>query len=145
MTESNPFKFVYTSSKKIKFDPESNGKSLRVIKQESGKYYLKCTYIVYFRSHDGYCSQVEDCDKSGYELETQKLVVLYFSIPSDLIDELGSINHNLLDNESNLINNEQTDHYYKTWTNQSACSGSCECGYTDLYWPQFIEVVKQND
>ena len=144
MTESNPFKFVYTNSKKIKFDPESDGKNLRVIKQEPGKYYLKCTYIVYFRSHDGYCSEAENPDTTGYELETQKLVVLHFSIPSDLIDESGGVKPDLLDTEANIIKNEHTEHYYQRWTNQSACSGTCVCGYTDLYWPQFIELVKQN-
>ena len=34
--------------------------------------------------------------------------------------------------------------YYQKWYNQSACSGTCVCKYTDLYWPQFIELVKQN-
>jgi len=144
MTKFNPYKFVFTNTKKIKFEPESDGKNSRVIKQEPGQYYLKCTYIVYFRSHDGYCSETEDPDIVGYELETQKLVVLHFSIPSDLIDESGSVKPDLLDSEANIIKNEHTEHYYQKWFNQSACSGTCVCKYTDLYWPQFIELVKQN-
>jgi len=135
----NPFAFTFTTSKKIRFI-ESTGEELRVVKPEQGKEYLKCTYIVYFRSHDGYCSETEDPEDAGYELETQKLVVLYFTIPSDLTDSEGKFNLELLDGEANLINSDDTAHYFKTWTTESACCGVC--GYTNLYWPQFVEWVK---
>ena len=137
--KSNPFAFTFTSGNKIKFN-NSTGKELRVINPEQGKSYLKCTYIVYFRSHDGYCSETEDPDDVGYELETQKLVVLYFSVPSDLTDSSGNFNLELLDDEANLINSDETAHYWTKWTSESACCGVC--GYTDLYWPQYIEWVK---
>jgi len=135
----NPFAFTFTSGKKIRFI-ESTGEELRVTKTEQGNQYLKCTYIVYFRSHDGYCSETEDPEEAGYELETQKLVVLYFTLPSDLSDSAGNFNVDLFDDESNLINTDATAHYFKTWTTEASCCGVC--GYTDLYWPQFIEWVK---
>ncbi len=138
--KSNPFAFTYTGDKKIRFNSGSSGKELRVTKTVPGSSYLKCTYIVYFRSHDGYCSETEDPEKAGYELETQKMVVLYFNVPLDLSDETGSLNLDLLDAEANLINNEETKQYFSTWSSESACCGVC--GYTDLYWPQFIEWVK---
>jgi hypothetical protein len=140
-SKTNPFAFTTseTSSKKFKWMPGSDG-HLRVSKQEPGQYYLKCTYIVYFRSHDGYCSETEDPEEAGYELETQKLVVLYFSVPSDLTDNSGNFNAKLLDDQANLINSDETAHYFKTWSVESSCCGVC--GYTDLYWPQFVEWVK---
>ncbi len=86
---SNPFKFTYVqSTNKIRFsNPEA--KNTRVINRQPGQQLLKCTYIVYFRSHDGYCSEVEDYEQVGYELETQKLISLYFTVPSDLLDGSG--------------------------------------------------------
>lgn len=137
----NPFAFTISNanSKKIKWVSGSNG-HLRATTQEPGQCYLKCTYIVYFRSHDGYCSETEDPENAGYELETQKFVGLYFSIPSDLSDGSGNINAELLDDQANLINSDKTAHYFKTWSTESSCCGVC--GYTDLYWPQFIEWVK---
>ncbi len=77
----NPFKFTYVqSTNKIRFsNPEA--KNTRVTDGQPGQHYIKCTYIVYFRSHDGYCSEVKDYEQVGYELETQKLISLYFTIP----------------------------------------------------------------
>ncbi len=138
-SNSNPFAFSYTGKNKIKFHSESDG-HLRVSNQIPGQTYLKCTYIVYFRTHDGYCSETEDPDDAGYELETSKLVVLYFSVPEDLRNTDGNFNLDLLDDEANLINCEQTQMYFKSWSEQSACCGVC--GYTDLYQPQYIEWVK---
>ncbi len=137
--QTNPFAFACTSKNKIKFHTESDG-HLRVSTQVSGQTYLKCTYIVYFRLHDGYCSETEDPEEAGYELETSKLVVLYFSIPEELNGPDGNFNPDLLNDEANLINCEQTEKYFLSWSEQSACCGVC--GYTDLYQPQYIEWVK---
>lgn len=137
--QTNPFAFTCTGKNKIKFHPESDG-HLRVSTQVPGQTYLKCTYIVYFRTHDGYCSETEDPDEAGYELETSKLVVLYFSVPEDLTGPDNNFNLDLLDDEANLINCEQTEKYFKSWSEHSTCSGVC--GYTDLYQPQYIEWVK---
>ncbi len=137
---SNPFKFTYNqSTNKIRFD-RPDAKDARVTDRQSGHYYIKCTYIVYFRSHDGYCSEVEDYDEVGYELETQKLVTLYFTIPEDLTDESGGFDESLLDAECNLANNDRTFNYFLKWSNEASCCGVC--GYTDLYVPQYIEWIK---
>ncbi len=138
--QTNPFEFTFNGARaKIKFS-KIEAKNSRVNNPVTGQQLLKCTYIVYFRSHDGYSSEVDDYDQVGYELETQKLVCLYFTIPSELTDESGSLNPDLLDNEGNLLNNEHTQQYFIKWSNESACCGVC--GYTDLYVPQYIEWVK---
>lgn len=134
----NPFAFTYTGNNKIKFHNIQNG-HLRVSKQISGQNYLKCTYIVYFRTHDGYCSETEDPDDAGFEHENSRLVMLYFSVPEDLKDSDGNFNTDLLDNDANLINSNKTKKYFLTWSKESSCCGVC--GYTDLYQPQYIEYV----
>ncbi len=137
---SNPFKFTYNqSTNKIRFVvPEA--KNTRVINRQPGQQLLKCTYIVYFRSHDGYCSEVDDYEQAGYELETQKLISLYFTVPSNLLDGSGGLDEELLDADCNLVNNDITCNYFSKWSDESACCGVC--GYTDLYVPQYIEWVK---
>jgi hypothetical protein len=135
----NPFAFAYTGKNKIKFHDESYG-HLRVSNQISGETYLKCTYIVYFRTHDGYCSETEDPDDAGFEHENSKIVNLYFSVPEDLKDSDGSFNADLLDGEAKLINSDKTEQYFLSWSEQSSCCGVC--GYTDLYQPQYIEYIK---
>ncbi len=136
---TNPFAFSCTGKNKIRFHRQSDG-PLSVANQIPGQTYLKCTYIVYFRTHDGYCSETEDPDDAGFEHENSKLVVLYFYIPEDLTDSDGNFDMELLDNEANLINSDKTAQYFLSWSNQSACCGVC--GYTDLYQPQYIEWVK---
>jgi hypothetical protein len=66
--------------------------------------------------------------------------VLYFSVPEELNGPDGNFNPDLLNDEANLINCEQTEKYFLSWSEQSACCGVC--GYTDLYQPQYIEWVK---
>ncbi len=137
---SNPFKFTYNkSTKKIRF-VNSIATNSRVINRQPGQHLLKCTYNVYLRSHDGYCSEVEDYEQVGYENETQKLICLYFHIPSDLFDESGMLDESLLDNDGNLVNSERTCKYFSKWSDESSCCGVC--GYTDLYIPEYIEWVK---
>ncbi len=137
---TNPFKFTFDNShKKIRFSTEE-ASDLRVINKIPGNYYLKCMYIVYFRSHDGYCSEIEDYETSGYELESQKLVTLYFSIPDDLRNEQNEINLNFFDDTQNLKSiSPQYSDYFASWETESACCGVC--GYTDLYVPQFVEYI----
>lgn len=137
---SNPFEFTFDNShKKIRFSTE-DARQLRVINKVPGNYYLKCMYIVYFRSHDGYCSETEDGEIFGYELESQKLVTLYFSIPDDLRNEQNEINLNFFDDTQNLKSiSPQYSDYFASWETESACCGAC--GYTDLYVPQFIEWI----
>jgi hypothetical protein len=123
---TNPFSFTYENSKKkIKFYND-NARELRVINKQPGNYYLKCTYIVYFRSYNKY----ED------EPETQKMVTLHFSIPDDLRNDCGEIDLNLFDNNQNLKSSESA--YFTTWKNDYE---SDECKYTELYVPQFIEWI----
>lgn len=135
----NPFAFAYTGKNKIKFHHESYGR-LRVSNQISGETYLKCTYIVYFRTHDGYCSETEDPDDAGFEHENSKIVNLYFSVPEDFKDSDGSFNADLLDVEAKLINSDKTEQYFLSWSEKSSCCGVCR--YTDLYQPQYIEYIK---
>ncbi len=124
---TNPFTFTYDSSnKKIKFSNDS-ARQLRVINKVSNNYYLKCTYIVYFKCYNKY----ED------EPETQKMITLHFSIPDDLRNDHDEINLTLFDNNKNLKSPELSK-YFTSWKNDYE---SDECRYTELYVPQFIEWI----
>jgi hypothetical protein len=123
---ANPLKFTYDShEKKIKFCDDL-GRQLRVINKVHGDYYLKCTYIVYFKSYNKY----------EPEPETQKFTTLHFSIPSDLRNDLGEIDLTLFDNNQNLKSSDSP--YFTSWKREYE---SDESKYIELYVPQFIEWV----
>jgi hypothetical protein len=123
---TNPFRFTYDShEKKIKFCND-NARDLRVINKISGNYYLKCTYIVYFKTYNKY----------EPEPETQKITTLHFSIPNDLHNNLGEIDLTLFDDNQNL--KSQDSSYFTSWKKDYERD---ECKYTELYVPQFIEWV----
>jgi hypothetical protein len=123
---TNPFSFTYDSpKKKIKFCNDI-GRELRIINKVPSNYYLKCTYIVYFRSYNKY----------EEEPETQKIVTLHFSIPSDLRNTSGEINLSLFDSNQNLKSSDSI--YFTSWKNDYK---SDDCTYTELYVPQFIEWI----
>ena len=128
---TNPFSFSYESSKKkIKFYND-NARELRVINKQPGNYYLKCTYIVYFKTYNKY----------EPEAETQKFTTLHFSIPTDLRNDLGEIDLTLFDDNQNLKSLDSP--YFISWENEYE---SEESRYTELYVPQFIEwiIIKFN-
>lgn len=127
---SNPLRFTYDSlNKKIKFCNDST-RELRVINRQAGTYYLKCTYIVYFKTYNKY----------EPEPETQKFTTLHFSIPSDLRNESGEIDLTLFDDEQNL---KSTDSPYFTAWRHDYKSGDSDNEFTNIevYVPQFIEWV----
>lgn len=123
---ANPLKFTYDShEKKIKFCNDL-GRQLRVINKVHGNYYLKCTYIVYFKSYNKY----------EPEPETQKFTTLHFSIPTDLRNDTGEIDLTLFDDNQNLKSSDSP--YFTSWKHEYE---SDESRYVELYVPQFIEWV----
>lgn len=134
----NPLKFIFQNDQvKFKFGRYINnyGKSLYVKNTEVGKYYLKCSFKILFRSHSGYCSEQEE---DNYECEEEKIVKLYFNIPDVFLNSNGEINNELINDDSNLIYNDDTKILFEEWE-VSSCSGVC--GYTDLYTPILFEYV----
>ena len=123
---TNPLQFTYDShEKKIKFCNDTS-RQLRVINKVHGTYYLKCTYIVYFKSYNKY----------EHEPETQKFTTLHFSIPTDLRNDSGEIDLNLFDNNQNLKSSDSP--YFTSWKREYESDDS---SYIELYVPQFIEWV----
>lgn len=135
---SNPLRFQYD----IKNDEPiytnySYMKDIRVLEPDIGDVLLKMTVKIIFKSHDGYCSYFDDDTTGDYVHSETKTVAIYFKIPDEIKDRISE-----LVEDGNLINNEDTEIYFREWIMHSNCNGSGACNFMDSYEPQKIEYVE---
>ncbi len=139
---SNPFDFTYYNETND-FEFHTNfGKEHYVDDTEIGKKYLKFTVKYTQRNHDGYCSAY-DFEREDINIANSKTHILtfYTKIPEYLCIN-NEINHNLIDNDSKLISNLETEDLFFDWTEHSLCDGSGCCNLYDSYKPIKIEYIE---
>ena len=134
---SNPMRFLYDVKNKEPIYWTTYAKKIRVLDPEIGDVLFKMTVKIIFKTHDGYCSYFDDDTPSDYVEHETKNVVVYFTIPEDFKDRLDEL---LEDGE--LINNEDTEIFFREWQMHSNCDGSGACNFMDCYEPLKIEYVK---
>lgn len=144
----NPLRFYYdgTVITAISKYAERN-----IINPDVGETVLKMTVKSILKTHDGYCSGFDDDsdeesdndEKDLYIEKKEENHVIYFRIPDEFLDEYtNKIKSEILDSESNIINNNITKRIFKKWKSHSLCDGSRYCNLFDIYIPIKIEYVE---
>lgn len=140
--EENPIRFYYYSGQ-IKY--MSGYGERNTIDPKSGDIVLKMTIKCTLKNHDGYCSSFDifsDEDKDSFIHSREQIEKIYLKIPDEFLDEsTQKIREDILDNESNIINNEITERLFQEWEGHSDCNGSGCCTLYDIFTPVKIEYV----
>ena len=140
----NPLRFYYDKNHVIGISDYSKR---NIITPKVGEIVLKMTVRCIFRTHDGYCSGFEffgdEDDMKKWLHQKSEICSIYFNIPDEFLDEeTKTIRSDILDDDSNIIENEITEIVFKEWTVHSKCNGSGVCNLYDTYIPLKIEYVK---
>ncbi len=145
-SEENPLKFSYDVSSAAPTIIPDGGYAIRNIvkRPQVGDVLLKMTVRIILRTHDGACSSIDynGDDTPKYISKKETRLAVYFNIPDEFLGLDGNIDDNLLDKDSNLIENDTTQRVFKEWTMHSDCGwGSGCCGMYDTYIPISVEYV----
>ena len=138
---NNPIRFYYYNGK---MKPLTGYAERNIIDPNIGDTVLKLTIKCIFKNHDGYCSSFDFYDyKDEIIHSNEQIKQLYINLPTEFLDEeTQNIRSDILDDDSNIIENEISEILFKEWNGHSDCNGSGCCHLYDTFIPIKIEYVK---
>lgn len=139
--DRNPIMFLYEETS-IKGQTEYGKRN--ILTPEIGNVLLKITVECILKNHDRYWCDSTYYDKDDARIQNKKKIIcIYVNIPDEFLEEdTKTIKLDILDDDSNIVNNNITERIFKCWKIPSKCGGPWFCNLYDIYVPIKVEYVK---